>query len=242
MSTKISLKKAKPKPTYPINPDLIEESKLGFFLGKTIIGVDEVGRGCLAGPVVAAGAVLSFQKTLDLGFSKKGVRPRLSKSSPLLSVRDSKLIPESERAPLAEHVKKFVIASAVAEASVTEIEDINILKASHLAMERAVNQVELTIGKRADWILVDGNLIPTGLKDRGVPLVKGDLRSLTIACASIVAKVYRDELMLNLESQYPGYGLAQHKGYPTPFHKKQILLHGVTDIHRKTFKGVCSDV
>ena len=90
----------------------------------------------------------------------------------------------------------------------------------------------------ADAILVDGNLVPKGLQNRGHALIKGDQKSVTIACASVFAKVYRDDLMNELDVQYPGYGLAKHKGYPTPFHKEQLQQLGSTEIHRSGFKGV----
>ncbi len=193
--------------------------------GQWIVGVDEVGRGCLAGPVVTAAVILhpdTKQNSTSL-FSK---------------IRDSKLVPESERTQLAEFLKANVRAYAIAEASIEEITELNILHASMLAMERAVFAVEKQMERKADHVLVDGNRVPPGLKKQGHALVKGDLRSLTIASASLIAKVHRDEMMKQFESEFPGYGLAQHKGYPTPFHKSQIQVLGITRIHRPTFKGV----
>ena len=206
-------------------------------------GCDEAGRGCLAGPVVAAAAALFGEPSLylDFQFNKKGERKKggeHQKGREHLNVRDSKLVPEAERAPLAEAVKIFVAGFSIAESSVEEIEKLNILYASHLAMERAVETLEKKLKRKADYILIDGHIVPRKLLGRGVPLIKGDQRSLTIACASIIAKVYRDELMVDLDSRYPGYGLKEHKGYPTPFHKKKIVELGITALHRKTFRGV----
>jgi ribonuclease HII len=151
------------------------------------------------------------------------------------------MIPEPERAPLRDQVVGFVRGHAVGMASVEEIERLNILYASHLAMERAVTELESRLGIQADAILVDGHLVPKVFSNRGHALIKGDQKSFTIACASIIAKVHRDEMMGELDQKYPGYGMKEHKGYPTPFHKSQIKALGVTDIHRKTFKGVAID-
>jgi ribonuclease HII len=101
-----------------------------------------------------------------------------------------------------------------------------------------VGAVEKKLGRIADLVLVDGNRVPKGLLGRGRAIVKGDQKSLSIACASIFAKVHRDELMETLEAKYPGYGLSKHKGYPTPFHKEQIKVLGATPIHREGFRGV----
>jgi ribonuclease HII len=226
----------KPKGLFP---DLTEEAALGFFNSKTlVIGVDEVGRGCLAGPVVAGAAVLKPEDVVDLGFTPDGIRPTKLTPNPLLEVKDSKLIPEQSRSRLAQELQQMGIRHQVGEASVEEIGELNILYAAHLAMERAVIGLEKQIGRQADLVLVDGNQVPKGLKGRAKAIVKGDLKSLTIACASIFAKVHRDELMDSLETQFPGYGLKKHKGYPTPFHKAQIKELGATEIHRSGFKGV----
>ncbi len=226
-------------------PDLSSEVALGFFRSEfLIIGVDEVGRGCLAGPVVAGAAALDPAFLLELGFSAEGFRPDLSKETqpnlhPLLLVKDSKLIPEKDREPLMLAISgQGILAHAVSEADVAEIASLNILHASMLAMERAVCAVEEKLGRKADLVLIDGNRVPKGLQDRGRAIVKGDQKSLSIACASIFAKVHRDALMETLEAKYPGYGLSKHKGYPTPFHKAQIKNLGATPIHREGFNGV----
>ena len=226
----------KPKPY----PDLVSEVGLGFLFSesdpKIIIGVDEVGRGCLAGSVVAAAAVLCPDRVRALAYLPNGKRGK--KTDHIIhKIQDSKLIPESQREMFRDAAQEFVLGSAIGEASVEEIEKLNILYASHLAMERAVAKLEKKLKIKADWILVDGHLVPKVFKERGKPLIKGDQKSLTIACASIIAKVYRDQLMVKMEAQYPGYGLIQHKGYPTPFHKKQIQILGSTPIHRRGFKG-----
>ena len=154
--------------------DLSEEVKLGFFASKWVVGVDEVGRGCLAGSVVAAAVILdaAIFGTSCSGFDRKGHRvdlnilnkgqshDRFLRESPFVLVKDSKLIPEPARAPLAETIKPLVLGYSIAEASVSEIEELNILYASHLAMERAVKGLEKKLGRAADHILVDGHLIP----------------------------------------------------------------------------------
>jgi ribonuclease HII len=223
-----------------MSPDLVSEASLGFFAsGALIIGVDEVGRGCLAGPVVAGAAALLPLKMLEWGFSHEGLRPvRMNQDCALLRVRDSKLMSESERESVLPGLADFVMAHATAEATVQEIAELNILHASQLAMERAVLAIESRLGRKADWVLVDGNRVPPRLRDRGQAIVKGDLKSLSIASASIFAKVHRDRIMDELESEFPGYGFSRHKGYPTPFHKERIQALGATTIHRAGFKGV----
>lgn len=221
------------------DPDLKSEAASGFFLpGTLIIGVDEVGRGCLAGPVVAGAAALDPLLLRQIGFSMDGSRPGRSQDHPLLRVRDSKLIPEEDREPLAHELAPQISGYEVAEASVEEIARLNILHASQLAMVRAVEALEKKLGKRADRVWVDGNRVPEPLRHRGTALVKGDLKSLSIAVASVFAKVHRDRLMSELDIRYPGYGLARHKGYPTPAHQSAIRKRGATPIHRRGFKGV----
>lgn len=247
---------AKPKPF----PDLTSEVVLGFSASepqneRLIIGVDEVGRGCLAGPVVAAAAILPPDTLSRLPFEAHGTRmgkrdsKKMLKASETLQtlweVCDSKLVPEPDRAPMAAVVKEFVRGYAVAEASVPEINELNILYASHLAMQRAVEQLEAQLGRQADIVIVDGHIVPKCFIPRGmgraIALIKGDQKSFTIACASIIAKVYRDELMARLDAQYPGYGLSKHKGYGTPFHRERIVALGATILHRANFKGVMAE-
>jgi ribonuclease HII len=220
-------------------PDLTSEVASGFFISRgLIIGVDEVGRGCLAGAVVAGAAALSPARLQALGFGSGGERPTGGGGHPLLRVRDSKLIPESEREPLRDALIAEVEGYALGEANVEEIARWNILHASQRAMTRAVETLERKLGRRADLVLVDGNRVPEALRDRGLALVKGDLRCLSIATASVFAKVHRDALMRDLEARYPGYGFLRHKGYPTPEHQTRIREMGPTPEHRKGFRGV----
>jgi len=179
-----------------------------------IAGVDEVGRGPLAGPVVAAAVILNPRKRID-------------------GLLDSKLLDETTRQLLDVQIRRRAVAFCIAEASVAEIDSINILHASMLAMKRAVEG----LGVAPDLALIDGNRCP----DLELPMaavVKGDQRVQAISAASIIAKVARDRMMVELHEQFPQYGLAQHKGYPTPFHRQAILKYGITDFHRCSFKPV----
>ena len=194
-----------------VPPDFSHEQAAG--LGK-IAGVDEVGRGPLAGPVTAAAVILDPAR-LPQGLS------------------DSKVLTASRREALFYQLMDMAQVS-VAHASVAEIDSLNILRASHLAMERAV--AGLTCAP--DHVLVDGNLIPSDLQGRATAIVKGDAKSLSIAAASIVAKVTRDRLMVDLASQFPGYGWAENAGYPTKHHLSALLNLGVTPWHRRSFKPV----
>ena len=194
-----------------VPPDFSHEQAAG--LGK-IAGVDEVGRGPLAGPVTAAAVILDPAR-LPQGLA------------------DSKVLTASRREALFYQLMDMAQVS-VAHASVAEIDSLNILRASHLAMERAV--AGLTCA--SDHVLVDGNLIPSGLQGRATAIVKGDAKSLSIAAASIVAKVTRDRLMVDLASQFPGYGWAENAGYPTKQHLSALLNLGVTPWHRRSFKPV----
>jgi len=180
----------------------------------TIAGVDEVGRGPLAGPVVAAAVILDPKK-------------------PITGLLDSKLLDESSRDVLDLQIRAKALAYCVAEASVEEIDTINILHASMLAMKRAVEGLTLA----PDLAMIDGNRCPD-LSVSMVAVVKGDQRVQAISAASIIAKVARDRMMVALDERYPQFGLAQHKGYPTPFHKQAIADFGVADIHRRSFKPV----
>ena len=179
-----------------------------------IAGVDEVGRGPLAGPVTAAAVILDFMAIPDgLNDSKKlGVKAR-------------------ERLAVAIHQSAEV---SIAHASVAEIDKINILRASHLAMERAVAALD----PPPDYLLIDGNMIPRGLTLPALALVKGDGRSQSIAAASIVAKICRDCVMVDLAQQHPGYGWERNKGYPTKCHTSALQNLGVTPHHRRSFKPV----
>lgn len=179
-----------------------------------VAGVDEVGRGPLAGPVTAAAV-------------------RLNPDNIPKGLRDSKQISAPRREALAAELAE-VAEIAVAHATVEEIEALNILRASQLAMERAVAMLT----PAPDHLLIDGNMIPMGLVGRAQAVVRGDAACLSIAAASIVAKVARDRVMVDLAQQYPGYGWEHNAGYPTPEHRRALRDLGVTPVHRRTFRPV----
>lgn len=176
-----------------------------------ICGVDEAGRGPLAGPVCAAAVIL------PMGLEIPGLT-------------DSKKLTDKKRRELFPVIKEQAIAYGIGLASHEEIDEINILQATYLAMERALAQLSV----KPDIALIDGNRA----KDFGLPVrtvVKGDSLSMNIAAASILAKVTRDDLMLELAEQYPEYGFEVHKGYGTKAHYEALRAHGASEIHRKTF-------
>ena len=148
-------------------------------------------------------------------------------------LNDSKVLSAARRERLFALIMDNASVS-VAHASVAEIDRLNILRASQLAMERAVAGLSVV----PDWVLIDGNLIPAGLRGSGEAIVKGDARSLSIAAASIVAKVVRDRIMVDLAQQHPGYGWEQNAGYPTKAHLAALLNLGVTAWHRRSFRPV----
>ncbi len=203
------------------------ETELGHPRSR-IIGVDEVGRGCLFGPVVTAAAVLPR----DL--LEGGERPEW-----LGRVRDSKLVREEEREELEALLKDWLEGFAVGEASPAEIDSLNIHHATLVAMERAVLKLEAGLPEaREAFVLVDGKWVPPRLKARARAVIKGDRDVLTIACASILAKVHRDRLMADFAREFPHYGLREHKGYPTPAHQRALAEFGVTAHHRRSFGPV----
>ena len=179
-----------------------------------VVGVDEVGRGPLAGPVTAAAVRLDPAR----------IPPGLN---------DSKALTAARRETLFTAIMAMAEVS-VAHASVEEIDQLNILRASHVAMERAVTGL-LT---NADHALIDGNMIPRNLPCSAEAVVKGDARCLSIAAASIIAKVTRDRIMVDLAQQHPGYGWEVNAGYPTPAHLRALLDFGITPHHRRSFKPV----
>lgn len=179
-----------------------------------ICGADEAGRGPLAGPVYAAAVILDD-------------------SRPIAGLADSKKLNEKKRDLLAVEIRQHAAAWAIATASAAEIDEINILQASLLAMKRAIEALSL----RPHEVLVDGLYCP----DTGIPsqaIVKGDSKVAAISAASILAKTARDEAMLQLHHQYPQYGFDAHKGYPTAAHLAAIRLHGIIPEHRKSFRPV----
>jgi ribonuclease HII len=182
-----------------------------------IAGVDEAGRGPLAGPVVAAAAIFD-----------KGFQP----SRLLKKVDDSKALSAELREELAEAIKHTALAFAIAEAGPETIDRINILQATFLSMNRAIEQLSTT----PDFLLIDGNRFKS---TRPIPfetVVKGDAKVFSIAAASILAKTHRDAVMMRLDKDFPNYGFAEHFGYPTPSHIAAIRQHGRSAIHRLTFK------
>ena len=204
----------------PILPSLSFEIELGF-PGQLIAGVDEVVRGCLAGPVVAAAVICPTIVDYE--------------SDPwLLKIADSKLVRPEVREWLEPQIKAWALAHAIGSADVFEIAEINIYHASHLAMKRALDGLSL----RPDHALIDGNALPKNLRCSATTIVKGDLKSLSIAAASIIAKVYRDRLMVESDTHYPGYGFSIHKGYGTPSHQAALKRLGVCDFHRRGFEPV----
>ena len=184
------------------------------YTGPDIAGVDEVGRGPLAGDVVAAAVILDPAR-------------------PIEGLRDSKKLTEARREALAVQIREHAVAWAVARASVAEIDELNILHASMLAMKRAVEALHPQPG----YVLVDGNRLPVW-HYASEPVVKGDDRVPAIAAASILAKVQRDNELVALEQKYPGYGFARHKGYPTAAHLAALKELGVTPVHRRSFAPV----
>ncbi|MGC4021575.1 MAG: ribonuclease HII [Cyclobacteriaceae bacterium] len=181
-------------------PDLVEA------------GCDEVGRGCLAGPVVAAAVILPKNYQHEL-------------------LNDSKQLTKEERTLLQEEIKRDAQAWAVSEVSSQEIDKINILNASFLAMHKALDQ--LTV--RPEFLLIDGNRFKPYREIKFECIIKGDANYLSIAAASVLAKTYRDELMEKLSIQYPGYGWQTNVGYPTEEHREGIKNLGITPYHRKSF-------
>ena len=184
------------------------------YIGHLLAGVDEAGRGPLAGDVVAAAVILDPLR-------------------PIAGLADSKKLTEKKREVLFDQIHQQALAVAIGRANVTEIDQLNILWASMLAMHRAVDALAI----RPEFVVVDGNRLPKWDYD-GQAVVKGDQRMSCISAASIIAKVTRDRDMSDLASVYPDYGFNQHKGYPTALHKAALARYGVTDQHRKTFAPV----
>ena len=181
---------------------------------RLIAGVDEVGRGPLAGAVVAAAVILPVDH-------------------PIVGLTDSKKLTEKKRELLFDQIKEHAISWSLGRAEAEEIDEINILQASMLAMKRAVEGLSI----QPQHALVDGNRCPT-LACSSEAIVKGDLTEPCISAASIIAKVTRDREMADLDKQYPGYGLAKHKGYPTKAHMEALVALGPSEIHRKSFGPV----
>ena len=190
------------------------EMESGYLNQALVCGVDEAGRGPLAGPVCAAAVILND-------------------ANPVPGLNDSKKLTERQREKLAPLIRERALAFAVAYASVEEIDEHNILQATLLAMQRAV----LALSLAPQLVLVDGLYCPrTGIPSQAI--VKGDSKVSAISAASILAKTSRDALMLQLHEQYPHYGFSIHKGYPTAAHMAALREHGACAVHRKSFKPV----
>ncbi len=179
-----------------------------------IAGVDEVGRGPLVGDVVTAAVILD-------------------PNNPIEGLNDSKKLSEKKRLALLPEIKEKALAWSVGRCSPEEIDELNILQATMVAMQRAIAGLSV----QPDLALIDGNRVPELPMD-GIAVVKGDLRVAEISAASIIAKVVRDQEMEELDKEYPQFGFAKHKGYPTKAHFEAIEQHGVIDQHRKSFKPV----
>lgn len=192
--------------------DWLEFEKEALAKGyKSVCGVDEAGRGPLAGPVCAAAVILPEGVIID-------------------GVNDSKKLSEKKRDSLFDVIREQALSYSIAYATVDEIEEINILNATMLAMRRAIDGLDI----KADYAMIDGNKIPP-LDIDAECIVKGDAKSMSIACASILAKVSRDRLLYKYAEEYPMYGFDKHKGYGTKVHREAILKYGPCPYHRKSF-------
>jgi len=179
-----------------------------------IAGIDEVGRGCIVGPVIAAAVILDPAQPID-------------------GLTDSKKLTAKKRELLAVTIKQQAVAWSIARAEASEIDNINILQASLLAMKRAVQSLAV----QPTWLKVDGNQYPD-INYPGETIIQGDLLVAEISAASILAKVYRDNEMSVLDRLYPGYEFIKHKGYPTKLHKEKLVALGITEQHRRSFAPV----
>ena len=178
---------------------------------KAVCGVDEAGRGPLAGPVYAAAVILPEDVSID-------------------GLNDSKKLSEKKREKLFDEICEKAVSYSIAFATEQEIDELNILQATFLAMKRAVEG----LGIKADYALIDGNRMPS-LNIEGETVIKGDAVCKSIAAASILAKVSRDRFLLELDKQYPEYCFSQHKGYGTKLHYEKIREFGISPVHRKSF-------
>lgn len=179
---------------------------------KYICGVDEAGRGPLAGPVCAAAVILPLDTEIE-------------------GLNDSKKLSEKKREALFDIICEKAVAYCVAYGTLEEIEKFNILEATFLAMNRSINGLSV----KADYALIDGNRVPKGIEIPCETVVKGDAKSCSIAAASILAKVTRDRLLLEYDEKYPEYNFKKHKGYGTKEHTELIIKHGPCEIHRLSF-------
>lgn len=191
---------------------LINENELRQKGYNYICGIDEAGRGPLCGPVVASAVILDKDIIIE-------------------GVNDSKKLTEKKREELYEKIMSNALSVGIGMADINEIEELNILGATKLAMTRAVEDLKI----KPDYVLIDGNQNVKTIEIEQQTLVSGDSKSLSIACASIIAKVTRDRLLRDMDEKYPEYGFAKHKGYGTKAHIEAIKKYGITDIHRPSF-------
>jgi len=210
----------------PINPSLRYERaawQAGF---EAVAGVDEVGRGAWAGPLVAAAVVLP---------KDAGIRRRLTRTlrQANLEPRDSKLVPPEARSQIVDILRAMDIAMAVCELASDTVDELGLGIANRTAICQAIGNLP-----HVDYALIDAFRVTDHLDCDGQAVIAGDRQCLSIALASIVAKVHRDEIMIRLDSSHPGYGFAQHKGYGTAAHADALERLGVTDQHRRSFKPV----
>lgn len=189
-----------------------------MFTSQLICGVDEAGRGPLAGAVYAAVVILNPDR-------------------PIIGLADSKKLSEKKRDLLSAEIKQYALAWAIASCSAQEIDQINILQASLLAMKRAIDAMQAKFSITPDLVQVDGNKCPK-ISLPCEAIVKGDSKVQAISAASILAKVARDTELYELDKVYPQYGFAKHKGYPTAFHLEMLSVHGVTPEHRRSYAPV----
>ncbi len=183
-----------------------------------VAGIDEVGRGCIAGPVVAAACILDLSRPLPDGLN------------------DSKKLTPEKRRTIAADLRETSLAFAIGQVEPDEIDRINILEATKKAMLGAIAKLE----PAADYLLIDALRLKSCVLPQKA-LIKGDSISMSIAAASVIAKTYRDELMTSYDMQFPAYGFAEHKGYGCASHYAALREHGPCRIHRMTFKGVCQE-
>jgi len=195
----------------------LEISGPGELTGPLICGVDEAGRGPLAGPVVAAAVILSNDLDTE-------------------GIKDSKKLSPHERESLKERIEASSTKWALGVVGPEIVDDINILQATFLAMRRAVMKLDI----KPDMVLVDGRFEIPDLDIEQTAIVKGDSLEISIAAASILAKTHRDKLMVGLGEKFPGYGFSRHKGYPTREHIARLEILGPCPVHRKSFRPVCN--
>lgn len=212
-----------------MRPTFKEEKKLWRKGYQYVVGMDEVGRGAFAGPVVVSAVI--FQKDF---------KPKNNLDKILLEeVNDSKLLNPSKRKILAKIIKKRCLSFSLAKSPVSFINKFGVGKATKSAFRKVIRKIQSKLKTNEFYVLVDGFHIPylkgIGLKKQKA-IIKGDRKSISIASSSIIAKVHRDKLMENLQQKYPGYGFLKNKGYGTKEHRKAIKKHGLSGIHRKSFK------